>query len=695
MKEKNWYTLTLFIFGLLSILYMFFYINTDRWMEVLIIILFIFFLDFFPIKLPSGDEYNIGFLGFLYLLFEIDWKTSVLAFCFSILAYNLRIKSFSLRQINWFRYFASVGMYSICGLATVFVIDVTEYLPLLIRILLAASTFEVINILLLSGVFWSVMKVPVFQNFKIKVQEFVVPVLISMVVSPKLLMSDNVRQLAIEVLYASFFLAIIIFFSKKYIEQTFLRQDMSRKIVRLLENRIASRITGHGMRVGAICEALLETFEYPKRRRLDLVQMAIMHDIGKSFLPSYVFEKRGALTLSEEREYKSHCEKGAEIIKTIYPKGPFVDWVLYHHERWDGKGFPQGLKGTDIPLESRILAICNQLDHLMMSHQDDVTVYRLLQELAGTVLDPELVQKIGLSLISEIRATVGFEEAASEEEERITQDMSRNIEGKQYVGQSALLRYTDRLINDTNLQLPEEKISQLARFAKESGQKFHEFIELPDKTYEVYFSSYGEEVFIFVHDLTPMLEFKKKTMLQILKSYQDVIRTLSNNKIHLCMQEQELFDHLGDYIDSMRIHNVNDVPRSRAFVSRYISNYPITRSKMEVLLAVSEATTNLVKHATEGEISLFFKNNVFQVLITDKGSGIPLHELPKTILVSGYSSKRSLGKGFSLMSTLSERVAVYTSSEGTKILLEFACQSNIHRDPKEENNSNVIHTLTS
>ncbi|MBB5326159.1 anti-sigma regulatory factor (Ser/Thr protein kinase) [Anoxybacillus tepidamans] len=524
------------------------------------------------------------------------------------------------------------------------------------------------------------------------------PILVGMVVLPKLLVSNSAQQLAIEVVYASFFLAVIIFFSKKYIQQFFLRQDMSREIVRLLENRIATRITGHGTRVGAICEALLETFEYPKRRRPDLVQIAIMHDIGKSFLPSYVFEKRGALTLSEEKEYQSHCEKGAEIIKTIYPKGPFADWVLHHHERWDGKGFPQGLKGEKIPLESRILAICNQLDHLMARHQDDVTVHQLLQELAGTVLDPELVQKVDLNVIAEIRDTVQFENyVAAEQEERelVTLETNRSTEGKQHIGESVLLRYTDRLMNDTHLSLPEEKISKLAEFCKQSRQKFHEFIELPDKTYEAYFSPYGEEVFIFVHDLTPMLEFKKKTMLQILQSYQDVIRTLSNNKIHLCVQEQELFENLGDYIDSMPIKNVTDVPRSRNFVSQYVSNYRVTRSKMEILLAVSEATTNLIKHATEGEISLFSKSDVFQVLITDKGSGIPLHELPKTILVSGYSSKRSLGKGFSLMSTLSERVAVYTSSHGTKILLEFACQSNINNIDSNGENKDVINTLTS
>ncbi|RAK18493.1 HD domain-containing protein [Anoxybacillus vitaminiphilus] len=429
MKDKNWYTWTIFNIGILSILYMIFHLHIDRWLEFLMIILFIFCLDFFTINLPSGDRYNGNIVGFLYVLFEFHWTAAVLAFSVSILVYNLT--HFPFRQIKWFRFVVSVGMYSICGLATSLAIDMTKEMPLFVRIFLAICTFELTNQLILSGIFRTGMNFPFFHHFKANLQEFIVPILAGMIVLSKLLMTDSVQQLAHEVLYVSFFLVIIIFFSENYIQQVFLRQDMSREMVRLLESRIASRITGHGARVGAICEALVETFEYPKRRRPDLIQMAIIHDIGKSFLPSYMFEKRGALTLSEEREYKSHCEKGAEIIKTIYPKGPCADWVLYHHERWDGKGFPQGLKGENIPLESRILAVCNRLDHMMVCHQDDVTVYQLLQKQAGTVLDPGLVQKIDLSLISKIRATVGFEGAVPEEEERLKHNMNRN-EGKQY-----------------------------------------------------------------------------------------------------------------------------------------------------------------------------------------------------------------------------------------------------------------------
>ncbi|HZH61636.1 MAG TPA: hypothetical protein VEY70_19100, partial [Metabacillus sp.] len=80
MKEKNRYTWALFMTGVLSVLYTYsqiFYIG--KWPEFLIILAFLIFLDVFPIKLPSGDQYNVGTVCFLYLLFEFNWNTGVLA----------------------------------------------------------------------------------------------------------------------------------------------------------------------------------------------------------------------------------------------------------------------------------------------------------------------------------------------------------------------------------------------------------------------------------------------------------------------------------------------------------------------------------------------------------------------------------------------------------------------------------------
>jgi hypothetical protein len=262
MKDKNWFTCLIFAVGILSVLYMFFYINNvDSWSEFCIILLFIFCLDFFHIKMPSGDEYNGNIVGFLYLFFKFNWAAAVLAFCLSTLAYN--ISSHSFRKIKWFRFVVSIGMYSICGLITVFVIRWTAGLPLLVRVFLAICTFELVNQLILSGIFHTVIGIPMFHNLKARLLEFIVPVLTGTVVVPNLLLCENIQQLSLEVLYAFFFLMIITFFSKKYMEQVSLRHNISREVVRLLENRITSRMIGHGTRVGAICESLLDRLEYP------------------------------------------------------------------------------------------------------------------------------------------------------------------------------------------------------------------------------------------------------------------------------------------------------------------------------------------------------------------------------------------------------------------------------------------------
>lgn len=669
MKERNGYTLTIFAVGLFNAFGTPFMFQKERWLEFLIIASLIVCLDLFPIKLLSGDAYSANTIGFLYLLFEFNWFNCSIAILVSVLAYYIK-SSGSFLKVNGFRCFVTVGMYSISAAGSLLVIEATEHLHIIVRVLLAAFSFELINLLLLSGILRTAAGIPFFQKFSAKLRESLVPILICMVVLPRFLIIHSVTELFLEAIYTGFFLVIIIFFSKNYINQIFLSRNKSQEFVRLLENRTAARMAGHGNRVGTICEIVLDYIDYPKKLKEDLIQITIIHDIGKSLLPSHVFEKRGALTLSEEKEYQSHCEKGAEIVRTIYSEEHYADWVRYHHEAWNGKGFPRGLKRTEIPLESRIIALCNKLDHIMNRHQDDATVLQLLEELSGGLLDPFLVVKIDLPAIASIRESLP-NEAVSDLKESFRADSPSQPESKGHIGESFFLRYAERLIVNDNLSIPYDEISRLARLSLSMEQKLHETIEHDDKTFDVYFSPVDSEVMIFVHDISPMLEYKKATQFQILESYQDVILALSSNKIRLCIRREELSAGLGQYIDSMQVNNVHDIPASRSFVSERLPIYHLVQSKMKVLLAVSEATTNVIKHATGGVVSLYCREDSLQVLITDKGSGIPLHEIPKTILVSGYSSKRSLGKGFSLMSMFSDQIMVHTSSSGTSILMNF------------------------
>ncbi|WP_172249648.1 ATP-binding protein [Saccharibacillus deserti] len=85
----------------------------------------------------------------------------------------------------------------------------------------------------------------------------------------------------------------------------------------------------------------------------------------------------------------------------------------------------------------------------------------------------------------------------------------------------------------------------------------------------------------------------------------------------------------------------------------------------QIKLAASEAATNVLKHALGGEVTLFVREHALQVLVRDDGSGIALHELPKTFAVSGCSSKKSLGRGFGVMYASADRIFLHTDAKGT------------------------------
>jgi anti-sigma regulatory factor (Ser/Thr protein kinase) len=671
VREKNLYTFSLFLIGAFMIFGSFFYIEGSLFIEIIPILVLIVVLDLFPIRFLSGDTFSAGIAGILLLLFKYGFPYSVIGILFSVLAYSTKTY-LETRRIRWFPFFATVGMYSVCSAVITPFILKASFLPIQLTVLLAAVTFEILNTLLYAGIVKSIAGTPLFHNFRMKMQELIIPVIICVVIIPRFLVVSGPMEMSKEILYVGFFLLFIIYFSRAYTNQALVRQNMSKEFARLLENRISRQMEGHGTRVGIICETVLEEIQYPKRKRNDFIQLSIIHDIGKSLLPSHVFTKRGALTLSEEKEYQSHCEKGANIIRTVLPKSEFGDWILHHHERFDGKGFPSGLKGLEIPLESRILALCNQLDHIMLRHADDQTVYELINEMSGTVLDPSLLAKMSVDTIAGIREMFPDHKkvTVSEAEE----EYAVHDDEKSHIGRSLFMNYGSdgRLSGGEEMEAGlSEAVKTLSRHALKEQHGFHENITRGQQTYEVHLDTRKDEVSIFLHDLTPMLNFRNNFNLELLKSYRDIVGALSDEKVSICVTKDELDSALGQQLDTMEVTNKSDIPLCRAFVSGYLANISDNRQKMRINLAVSEGATNLIKHATGGRVSLYEKDDRLQILISDKGSGIPLHELPKTILVSGYSSKKSLGKGFTLMYSSADKLTIHTSAKGTSILLEF------------------------
>ncbi len=154
----------------------------------------------------------------------------------------------------------------------------------------------------------------------------------------------------------------------------------------------------HIRRVQLYAAALARALGMSENEIQGVKTAALLHDIGKLAVPEHILSKPGPLTPEEFQKIRAHPKVGADIISAVpfpYPVSPLI---LSHHERWDGKGYPAGLRGEDIPLGARILSVVDYFDALMAErpyHKAmgfDAAV-GLLQQEAGKGLDPRVVDK--------------------------------------------------------------------------------------------------------------------------------------------------------------------------------------------------------------------------------------------------------------------------------------------------------------
>jgi HD-GYP domain-containing protein (c-di-GMP phosphodiesterase class II) len=130
----------------------------------------------------------------------------------------------------------------------------------------------------------------------------------------------------------------------------------------------------------------------------DVNQMRIsglMHDIGKIGVSEEILNKTGRLSRTEWEEIKKHSEIGYRILGSVDEFKKIADYILEHHERWDGAGYPKGLKGEEISIEARIIAIVDAFDAMTgtRTYRDSLTESDAIEEIkkhAGLQFDPEL-----------------------------------------------------------------------------------------------------------------------------------------------------------------------------------------------------------------------------------------------------------------------------------------------------------------
>jgi diguanylate cyclase (GGDEF)-like protein/PAS domain S-box-containing protein len=182
-----------------------------------------------------------------------------------------------------------------------------------------------------------------------------------------------------------------------------LRQAAGRRgtIIKSLKEMLSARdyITeGHASRMQKLAVALAQKAKIDTENLSDVDLFAQFHDIGKVGVPDRILNKPGPLDQEERKMMQYHAEIGHRIATASDELAPIADWILKHHERWDGQGYPLALAGEEIPLECRILAIVDAYDAMTNDrpYRKALSFDQAMIELkkcAGSQFDPLLVQQ--------------------------------------------------------------------------------------------------------------------------------------------------------------------------------------------------------------------------------------------------------------------------------------------------------------
>ncbi|HDQ26282.1 MAG TPA: HD domain-containing protein, partial [bacterium] len=170
-------------------------------------------------------------------------------------------------------------------------------------------------------------------------------------------------------------------------------------VIRALSSTVDAKdhyTLGHSLKVSEYSVIIAEDMGLPERDVEIIKYAALLHDIGKIALPDDVIKKPSRLTENEYESVRKHPAVGARIIKEIESLAPMVPIILHHHERFDGKGYPDGLSGEAIPLGARIVHVADAYETMVSAraYRDMLPPELAVSELrknAGTQFDPKIV----------------------------------------------------------------------------------------------------------------------------------------------------------------------------------------------------------------------------------------------------------------------------------------------------------------
>jgi putative nucleotidyltransferase with HDIG domain len=175
---------------------------------------------------------------------------------------------------------------------------------------------------------------------------------------------------------------------------------------------------GHSRRVQELCAKILNRLQIYGPEADVILTSACLHDIGKIGISDTILNKPGRYSPEERQVMQTHARKGAELLGKYTDFSQGVKNILHHHEHWDGQGYPEGLRGFDIPFGARVIAVADSYDAMTSNRpyrpaMTEETARQILRRGAGSQWDPKIVEVLLSSLAEEAAsAAPGLPQAA-------------------------------------------------------------------------------------------------------------------------------------------------------------------------------------------------------------------------------------------------------------------------------------------
>ena len=373
--------------------------SPNMWLIFIFFLVLSTFAEFIPVELPGGGSITIGFpIDFVIILVYGPVFAMLITALSAIIGVTVKGKT------SWYKIIFDASQYALsAGVAGVVyqytggIIGFQNFFKFAFPAALCALTYCIVNSILVAIVICLDQGIKITTVWKINIREMI----------PSYLSEAPIGFLMAIIYVEVGIVGILLFFlplllARRSFELYTKMQKMYLETIRALAAAIDAKdpyTKGHSERVTQTSIALARELNLPEREIDNIEYAALLHDIGKIGIDEKILGKNDGLTSEEFKRIKEHTIIGANIIRPVEFLKDSYKTVYHHHERYDGDGYPDGLKGEDIPLSARIIAVADAYDAMGSDrpYRKKLNKDKILKELkdqSGKQFDPEVVKAL-------------------------------------------------------------------------------------------------------------------------------------------------------------------------------------------------------------------------------------------------------------------------------------------------------------